>query len=278
MPIYSFIMFILFGSPRSGTTLFKEALNLHSEIFIPNQTTFISPIAHVLGCISDWSVARRLVVKIITSTDDFAEVLQPYISAAEVEDAVADAKPTLAGVLNAIYTRIAQNTTSRISGDKTPDDLLSIRKLEQVGLLDSDLRFLHIVRDVRGALASLKQVDWAPIGIEEYFPRLWNYTNLHLFKTMQARENYLLVRYEDLVGNPRHVLSLATRFLGLAFEEQMLENAHRAPALRHDQSHLNLSRPFLSERATSWRQELTPDFQAHCESTAHEALQAFGYL
>ncbi|WP_254226671.1 sulfotransferase [Burkholderia glumae] len=113
-------MFILFGSPRSGTTLFKEALNLHSEIFIPNQTTFISPIAHVLGCISDWSVARRLVVKIITSTDDFAEVLQPYISAAEVEDAVADAKPTLAGVLNAIYTRIAQNTTSRISGDKTP--------------------------------------------------------------------------------------------------------------------------------------------------------------
>ncbi|WP_254226685.1 sulfotransferase domain-containing protein [Burkholderia glumae] len=85
------------------------------------------------------------------------------------------------------------------------------------------------MRDVRGALASLKQVDWAPIGIEEYFPRLWNYTNLHLFKTMQARENYLLVRYEDLVGNPRHVLSLATRFLGLAFEEQMLENAHRAP-------------------------------------------------
>ncbi|WP_254226684.1 sulfotransferase [Burkholderia glumae] len=109
-----------FWITRSGTTLFKEALNLHSEIFIPNQTTFISPIAHVLGCISDWSVARRLVVKIITSTDDFAEVLQPYISAAEVEDAVADAKPTLAGVLNAIYTRIAQNTTSRISGDKTP--------------------------------------------------------------------------------------------------------------------------------------------------------------
>ncbi len=80
-------MFILFGSPRSGTTLFKEALNLHSGIFIPNQTTFISPIAHVLGCISDWAVARRLIVEIITSADDFAEVLQPYISAAEVETA-----------------------------------------------------------------------------------------------------------------------------------------------------------------------------------------------
>ncbi|MGN4155211.1 sulfotransferase family protein [Burkholderia gladioli] len=271
-------MFILFGSPRSGTTLFKEALNLHSGIFIPNQTTFISPIAHVLGCISDWAVARRLIVEIITSADDFAEVLQPYISAAEVETAVTGAEPTLAGVLSAIYARMAHNTGRRIGGDKTPDDLLSIRKLEQVGLLDSDLRFLHIVRDVRGALSSLKHVSWAPTGIEEYFPRLWNYTNLHLFKTMHARDNYLLVRYEDLVDDPRRVLGQASEFLGLPFEEVMLDCTNRAPALRYDQSHLNLSRPFLAERANSWRHELAPDFQSHCENTAHEALQEFGYL
>lgn len=92
-------MFILFGSPRSGTTLFKESLNLHSEIFIPNQTTLISPIAHVIGCISDWSVARPLISKIVKSTDDFSEVLEPYISPAEIDDALLEAEPTLAGVL-----------------------------------------------------------------------------------------------------------------------------------------------------------------------------------
>ncbi|CAB3974469.1 sulfotransferase [Burkholderia cenocepacia] len=271
-------MFILFGSPRSGTTLFKESLNLHSGIFIPNQTTFISPVAHVMGCISDWSVARPLITKIIQSTNDFAEVLEPYISVAEIDDALHEAEPTLAGVLISIYRRIASNAGKQFGGDKTPDDLLSIRKLEEVGLLDSDIRFLHIVRDVRGAMLSLKNVTWAPSGIEEYFPRLWNYTNLHLNNAMRGRANYLLIRYEDLVSNPRDVLARSTAFLGLPFEESMLDHSKRAPVLRNDQSHLNLSLPFLNDRATAWQSSLPPDIAAHCCATAAEGLKAFGYV
>ncbi|WP_175813626.1 sulfotransferase family protein [Burkholderia contaminans] len=271
-------MFILFGSPRSGTTLFKESLNLHSDIFIPNQTTFISPVAHVMGCISDWSVARPLITKIIQSTNDFAEVLEPYVSAAEIDDALREAEPTLASVLTSIYRRIASNAGKQLGGDKTPDDLLSIRKLEEVGLLDSDIRFLHIVRDVRGAMLSLKNVTWAPSGIEEYFPRLWNYTNLHLNNAMRGRANYLLIRYEDLVSNPRDVLARSTAFLGLPFEESMLDHSKRAPVLRNDQSHLNLSLPFLNDRATAWQSSLPPDIAAHCCATAAEGLKAFGYI
>ncbi|WP_322050880.1 sulfotransferase family protein [Paraburkholderia bannensis] len=271
-------MFILFGSPRSGTTLYKESLNLHSGIFIPNQTTFISPVAHVIGCISDWPLARRLIAEIITSTDDYAEVLEPYISKVEVGEVLETAAPTLAGVLNAIYGRIARNAGKVISGDKTPDDLLSIRKLEQVSLLDSDIKFVHIVRDVRGVLSSLDQVSWAPAGIEEYFPRLWNYTNLHLHKTMVGRPNYLLMRYEDLVLDPRNSLAKTSEFLGLEFEEAMLDNSNRAPMLRNDQSHTNLAKPFLQERTTSWQTELAPRQREHCEATAAEALSVFGYL
>ncbi|KVD83516.1 sulfotransferase [Burkholderia sp. ABCPW 14] len=271
-------MFILFGSPRSGTTLFKESLNLHSAIFIPNQTTFIGPVAHVIGCISDWPAARKIIAEIIISTDDYREVLEPYISVQEVEAVLAQAEPTLAGVLSAIYGRIASNTGKHVCGDKTPDDLLSIRKLEQVGLLNSNLKFIHIVRDVRGAMASLRNVTWAPQGIDEYFPRLWNYTNLHLFKAMQGRTNYLLVRYEDLVSDPRIALSCTTFFLGLPFEENMLDNTQRAPVLRNDQSHLNLSQPFLKERAQSWQNELPPEINRHCVTTAAEAMAAFGYL
>jgi hypothetical protein len=271
-------MFILFGSPRSGTTLYKECLNLHRKIFIPNQTTFISPIAHVISCISDWATARQIISKIITSTDDFSEVLEPYISIAEVQDALAEAEPTLAGVLEAIYGRIAHNTGKFVCGDKTPDDLLSIRKLEQVGLLGSGIKFIHIVRDVRGALASLKSVAWAPEGIEEYFPRLWSYTNLHLYKAMNGRANYLCVRYEDLVSNPQNTLTRSTALLGLDFEETMLDNSKRAPVLRNDQSHLKLSEPFLSGRATSWKIELDMHIQQHCKASAAEALSTFGYV
>jgi hypothetical protein len=270
-------MFILLGSPRSGTTLYKESLNLHSGIFIPNQTTFISPIAHVIGSISDWNKSRELIKTIITSTDDYAEVLAPYISVIEVGEVLENAEPSLAGVLEAVYGRIARNAGKIVGGDKTPDDLLSIRKLEQVGLLNSEVKFVHIVRDVRGVMSSLKNVSWAPSGIEEYFPRLWNYTNLHVHNTMSGRPNYMFARYEDLVGNPRDVLSQTTSFLRLPFEDAMLDNASRAPALRHDQSHRNLSQPFLTQRATSWKNELDPAIVQHCETTAAEALRVFGY-
>jgi len=271
-------MFILFGSPRSGTTLLKECLNLHSGIFIPNQTTFISPVAHIMSSVSEWAKSRELVENLIVSTDDFTEVLQAYISAEEIHDVVSAAEPTVAGVLEAIYARIARNTGKLIAGDKTPDDLLSIRKLEEVGLLASDVKCLHIVRDVRGAMSSLKNVTWAPDGIEEYFPRLWNYTNLHLHQAIKDRPNYLLVRYEDLVSDPRSTLSRAAGFLGLAFEESMLDHNRRAPVLRNDQSHLKLSQPFQNDRATSWKNELDARISKHCEATAREALSVFGYM
>ncbi|MFL9978017.1 sulfotransferase family protein [Paraburkholderia graminis] len=271
-------MFILFGSPRSGTTLYKECLNLHSGIFVPYQTTFISPIAHVIGCVSNWETACAIIAQIISSTDDYPEVLQPYISPNEVREVLKLAEPTLAGVLQAVYGRIARNLGKRICGDKTPDDMLSIRKLEQVGLLDSDVKFVHIVRDVRGVMSSLKNVSWAPEGIEEYFPRLWNYTNLHLHNRMQGRSNYLFVRYEDLITDPRKILSQTTDFLGLSFEDMMLDNNKRAPILRNDDSHLKLSQPFLNERATSWKKELHSDIRQHCEATAAEALETFGYM
>jgi hypothetical protein len=252
-------------------------LNLHSGIFIPHQTTFISPIAHIVGCISNWAKARQLIAELIVSTDDYTEVLMQYISPEEVDDVLASAEPTLAGVLEAIYGRIARNTGKVICGDKTPDDLLAIRKLEQVGLLNSSVKMLHIVRDVRGSTSSLKNVTWAPDGIEEYFPRLWNYTNLHLHNALQGRSNYLMVRYEDLVANPREILSRTAAFLDLPFEEAMLDSSKRAPVLRNDASHLKLAQPFLNDRATSWKNELDPRIIQHCETTAAEALRTFGY-
>jgi hypothetical protein len=211
-------MFIVFGSPRSGTTLLKESLNLHPDIFIPMQTTIISTAAHIVGSISSWEKAANVVSEAIVASDDYAAIFAPYLAEAEVRAAILGAEPSLAGVLHAIYGALANKLGKGLCGDKSPDDLLSIRKLEQVGLLDSQTRFVHIVRDLRGSLASLLKVDWAPAGIEEYYARIWNYTNLHLFKKLDGKSNYLLVRYEDLVADPDTHLRRISDMLGLPFD------------------------------------------------------------
>jgi hypothetical protein len=270
-------MFIVFGSPRSGTTLLKESLNLHPDIYIPMQTTIISTTAHLIGSISNWDKAAGVIADAITASDDYATIFSHYLSEAEVRTAVAAAAPSLAGVLETLYGALAQKLGKRICGDKSPDDLLSIRKLEQVGLLDSSVKFVHIVRDVRGSVASLLNTSWAPPRIEEYFPRIWNYTNLHLHEALRDHRNYVLVKYEALVTSPREELTRIADMLELPFDESMLDAGKRGMELRTDPSHLNLAQPFLPNRIDAWRKQLSPELGAHCEASAREAMHTFGY-
>lgn len=183
-------MFIVFGSPRSGTTLLKETLNLHSDLFIPMQTTLISTSAHIAGSISNWEKAADVIARSLIASDDFPVVFEQHFTEDDIRGVIKSAEPSLAGALQALYGELANRLGKRECGDKSPDDLLSIRKLEQCGLLDAPIKFVHIVRDVRGSVASLLNVDWAPVGIEEYFPRIWSYTNLHLYHALKGRPNY----------------------------------------------------------------------------------------
>jgi hypothetical protein len=270
-------MFIVFGSPRSGTTLLKECLNLHSQVFIPMQTTVISTAAHLIGSISDWAKAREVVTEMLLASDDFATIFSQHLSEVDVRNAVASAPPTFAGVIDALYSSLASKLQRSTCGDKSPDDLLSIRKLEQVGLFDSSIKFVHIVRDVRGSVASLLNVNWAPKGIDEYFPRIWSYTNLHVFHALNKNPNYVLLKYEDLVTRPEQELTRITELLGLQFEASMLDASQRGPELRTNQSHVNLAQPFLPDRISAWQGQLPDRVRHHCEFSAREAMLTFGY-
>jgi hypothetical protein len=270
-------MFIVFGSPRSGTTLLKESLNLHPDVFIPMQTTVISTSAHIIGSVSNWDKASQVVADAIVASDDYTMIFSRYLSESEVRSAVASAAPSLAGLLESLYGTLANKLGKRICGDKSPDDLLSIRKLEQVGLLESPIKFVHLVRDVRGSVASLLNTSWAPPGIAEYFPRIWNYTNLHLHHALRRHPNYVLVKYEDLVSTPREEFTRITALLELPFDASMLDASKRGLELRTDPSHRNLAQPFLSDRIDAWRKQLSTELVAHCESSANEAMHTFGY-
>ncbi|AKM00510.1 sulfotransferase family protein [Burkholderia pyrrocinia] len=270
-------MFIIFGSPRSGTTLLKETLNLHSDLFVPMQTTLVSTGAHIAGSISNWEKAADIIAQSLVASDDFPLVFGQHFSEDDIHSVVKSAEPSFAGALEALYRELANRLGKRECGDKSPDDLLSIRKLEQSGLLAAPIKFIHIIRDVRGSVASLLNVDWAPSGIEEYFPRIWNYTNLHLYHALRGRPNYLLIRYEDFVLQPAATIEQITQLLNVPFQESMLDASRRGPELRTDPSHRNLAQPFLPERINAWRSQLSPGVIAHCEYSALEAMQTFGY-
>jgi hypothetical protein len=270
-------MFILFGSPRSGTTLLSSALDLHSEIAIPDETDFIVPLALICKRVKDPIAGKQLLTKLVTSTERFPDSLGEYLSEREVEETIAGTPYAPADILEALYGAIARKRGKRIAGDKSPNDLGSFGLLYGSGMFDSAIRIVHIVRDVRDVVLSLRTVGWAARP-ELTVPRPWCTSNLglhHAFK--ESPERYLMIKFEDLVSAPRVGLERVCSFLGVRFEETMLEHANRGLRYRGVSHHQNLSRPFLVERAGAWRNEMDDASRRACEKQAAEALEVFGY-
>lgn len=115
-------MFFIFGMPRSGTTLLAQCLSAHSEIVVPHETDFIIPMAFIFDRISEQQIGRDLIFGLIAHSTYFPS-LEEYISLDDVREAVYSSEYSAAGILNAVYTKVAKASGAKIAGDKSPNDL-----------------------------------------------------------------------------------------------------------------------------------------------------------
>ena len=129
-----------------------------------------------------------------------------------------------------------------------------------------DARFLHIVRDPRDVARSCIGMGW--VGNVWYGATYW----LEPVERWQAlcrrlpQNQRIVVRYEDLVREPRQELTRICHWLGFPFDANMLEYPRSTNYAAPD--------PSLAEQ---WRSRLT-DNQAHwVESVCFEPMQEYGY-
>lgn len=271
-------MFIIFASPRSGTTLLARTLNINDQIVIPDETDFIIPTAFLVDRIKDAAVGRAMVRQLIWSADQTRRSLGEYLSQADVNSAVDEAEYSACGIIQSIYQRLAGRAGKRVAGDKSPNDLLFLRILVKMGLMESGIKVIHLVRDVRDVVLSLQKVDWDTRGIENWFPRQWGHSNLYLHELMGPRQDrYRMIRYEDLVAEPERHLRDLTDFLEVPFQEKMLDHTQRGERYAGAHDHRNISEPFLAGRAGAWRERMSAELQQACEGPSQEALRTFGY-
>jgi hypothetical protein len=271
-------MFIVFGTPRSGTTLVASSLSLHDDILVPDETDFILPAAFILDRVKVAAKGRRLIAELIISTERFSQSLGQYLTAGEAVEAVESADYALAPILEGIYSRLGAKAGRTIVGDKSPNDLVYARMLMKQGLVGSSIKVVHLVRDIRDVLLSLAEAqprEFAELTL--YFARQWAQSNL-LLQDIYARrpEQYFFLRYEDLVADPAACFARLTRFLGADFQERMLDGSKRAVRLQNVVGHRNLGQP-IRQRRGDWRDTMPPEIQARCLVQAREALERFGY-
>ena len=141
-------------------------------------------------------------------------------------------------------------------------------------------RFLYIVRDGRDVLAS-------QLHTGNFLPDIAALAHEWRGKYRRFRElastpgiDAMLVRYEDLAGDPAGVSRTLCEFIGLTFEPRMLE-FHRQDLTIFKAPHLSreaLSRPINATSIGRWQEELDAASSRRFVAIAGAEMRELGYL
>lgn len=246
-------VFVL-SSPRSGSTLLRVMLAGHAALFSP-------PELHLLPFATMGERARFL------DGTHLGEGLQRALmalpddgtgAAASIDEWVRRDLP-----IRDVYAELQRRAGSRILIDKSPSYAVRGEILTRAERLFRGARYIHLVRHPYAVIESFVRLRMDKLlGAGERDPRaiaeeIWTASNRNILDTVRtaAPDRYHRVYYEDLVRNPREILTRCCEFLGVPFDEAVLT-------------------PYAGERMTGGAHSVSlsvgdPDFLKHDDIDVH---------
>ena len=267
----------LVACPRSGTTLLSVLLHAHPRIAMPPETRFLLPAYRNRATYGDLRVVanrRRLAIDLLEDPGRFHEL--QLDREAMIEKIVA-APPTLGSAFGTIWREFAHSRGKVRWGEKRP---AYWRDMGVILRLFPDAQVVHLVRDGRACVASLKRVHWWTTGAVGAMSS-WTLADAHLRRLGRRlpADRYYRMRYEDLLDDPRRELTRLCEFLGEEFDEAMLDHTRAADDIvaSYKTWHQRTRGALDRQRVEAWRTELTPQEIGLFETVARRALRRNGY-
>ena len=287
------------ANPGSGTTLLRMMLDAHSQLAIPPETHFIPDViqrAREIRRAAERKPAPEELAAVIAGNRRWGDF---GLDAQELSARMAGSEGSTNArrALRAFYSLYAEKHGKPRWGDKTPDYLLSIRRIARTL---PEARFVHLVRDGRDVALSRRR--WrARAGGEERsvadWAGQWKRWILDGRDQGERAGNYLEVRYEDLVSDTEPTLRLVCEHCELDFESAMLDYHERAeerleemgaalPAEEgkggreagHRQAkHALTAAPPQESKVGEWRGGMTEADRQAFEAEAGDLLAELGY-
>jgi hypothetical protein len=143
-------------------------------------------------------------------------------------------------------------------------------------------KFVLMVRDPRDVASSWVRTDSIPGGVEKAVDTWIKDQSefLSLYRQMRGSRRIVFLRYEDLILQPVRQLTDLCQFVGLKYDDRMLEfyehsdigaNAERIEAWG------NLRRPIINDNAGKYKDALRDDEIRYVELRCYEVMTEFGY-
>ena len=267
-PIY------LAGIERSGTSLMYALLASHPNIAMTRRTNLWTYFNKQYGDLSEPKNLERC----LSIMSQYKRLRAIQIDTDRVRREFEQGEKTYARLFSLIEGHFAEKHGKTRWGDKS---LNTERYMDDIFEVFPNAKVIHMMRDPRDRYASAK-TRWTNMkGRVGAGTAMWLESVKLARRGRQKYPNqYMVVRYEDLVARPEEMLRKICEFLGEEFAPEML-TMMGAPTHRNKGSNSSYGKREVGKISTDsiarYRQVLSPQEIKYMQDFCKDGMREFGY-
>jgi hypothetical protein len=278
------------GVPRSGTTMLRLMLDAHSELAIPPKTMFLN--LFLRSNCKQLSI-HEFVYQLSDSPRWAIFGFEPDELINAMGVILKKTSANIPELIRAHYQAYAQKQgKTRWGGEKSG---IQLKSMLEISLVLPEAHFIHIIRDARSVVLSLKKAYFTKNRNVVALANNWVTSITKAREKAQKLPHYVEIKYEDLVLSTELNLQSICKFIELPYQSSMLnyyQNASsRLEELKRDPQYgdyktadekINELFPLISKspdisRIDAWKKELSIAEIREIESIAGKLLTDLGY-
>jgi hypothetical protein len=266
----------IIGVGRSGTTLIRQMINSHSKVAVPYESHFITKYMNKISEYGDLEQDKNLMQLLQDICNE--PILENWDYCCTAKELFEEINQRdLATIFDSFFQLYAKHHGKIMWGDKS--DYLN--RMYQIRELYPDAKFIHIIRDGRDVANSVMKMKWGPKNIIEAADWWQEHVRLgYSMGRMLGDNNYMEVRYEDLVTTTEESLRKICKFINVDFETSMLEYYKSSVKFIPQNllsQHYNADTPPSNSRTYAWKTEMSLIDSIIFQQMAGDVLKEFKY-
>ncbi|MBL4705045.1 MAG: sulfotransferase [Flavobacteriales bacterium] len=262
------------SSERSGTNFFRNFIHAHSKGYFPHNPSIyedFKPLEHLYGSKEEFVFD---VIGLVKFNHD------PWDYIPEEEEVVKRlSKICSLEITKVIYELCAEHYQVSHVGIK---NVRFANQIDQIYETYDNPKFIYQYRDARDCAASWLSINSGPKHVYHAAKR-WNDEQNDVKAVMDqlnANGDLIQFSYEELVTDAEGMMRKVCSFLGMEFEEQMLEFHKSKAAKKSATMHKawnNLAKPIMTNNFNKFESKLSPDQIKIIEGVAGPNMVRLGY-
>lgn len=228
-------------------------MDAHPNVIIPLENSGLIHLYFKYRKVKTWNETRlreiirdfRTLIRVESWNLDWERLDRQVKGMADLDIGFTDIIKIIYGHFNSEFEKEAITCL----GDKTPFNSLYGAEIFKIF---PGAKYIHMLRDYRANLASMKQHDvFSPS--ETGMLMQWKKSTRRISRLAKDHpEQYLQLRYEDLVTRPEQCFEQVCNFLGIVYQPELLDAKNRQAAI---------SKIYNQEFITNWQSDLAGDIK-----------------